>query len=499
MLAAAIGVPFFFIGSSWIAGRLEHGLRLEVEPSFTGGKLSAEFSDPLGDDGGPGGYEYPLGQNWERGELDLVRYAVRRPVLRPLWGPSGAYWQLEASFAKAASTGLAGGGFRAPVLHIYIDIDGKASGSTESAFGEGELLRFDPDHPWDYVVSADGWSPSGEIRSSDGAYHAAVQTTWDLARRRLSLRIDLEKAPPLLSSVIGGGPTWHYVLVGAYDPAREGHFAALREEANLHDGGGAKDELSPRVFDLIAPRGKSQGAELSSEDASSGNYALVSPVRAGGAAAAAPADPGLRERLSALAAKDAAASEAERSLALAALPLPSVDDASMIGKLFALGLEARCLEAIKVDLAAKPGDPVALAYRGAIVAMSADRAAGLGEKMRLVAEAYRDLDAAAAGPASSPRQRLDVLVCRGNVSSAVPNDVFARAAQGAADFDAAAGIAAGLKDPAFATGCLADAALAYEKAGLREEAETRWATLASEKGLPSALRLRLLDRGYPTE
>jgi len=118
MLTAAIGVPLFFVGSSWVAGRLESALRLEVEPSFTGGKLAAEFSDPLGDDGGPGGYEYPLGQNWKRGELDIVRYAVRRPVLRPLWGPSGAYWELEASFAKALPAGLVGGG--APRTSVFI-------------------------------------------------------------------------------------------------------------------------------------------------------------------------------------------------------------------------------------------------------------------------------------------------------------------------------------------------------------------------------------------
>lgn len=217
--------------------------------------------------------------------------------------------------------------------------------------------------------------------------------------------------------------------------------------------------------------------------------------------AAVPTDPGLRERLSALAAKEAAASEAERSRALAALPPPSGADVSMIGKLFAFGLEARCLEAIKADLAARPGDPAALAYRGAIVAKSANRAGALGEKMRLVAAAYRDLDAAVEGSsATAPAQdRIAGLVCRGSVSSAVPNDVFGRAAQGAADFDKASGIAAAEKDPAFATRCLADAALAFEKAGLHEEAETRWATLAVEKGLSGAMRLLLLDRGYPTD
>ena len=526
-LCAAIGVPFFFVYSTWIAAHLEKALRLEVEPSFTGGRLLAEFPNPIGGDTGQGSYTYPLGQGWEKGELNLVRYAVRAPVPRPVWGFSGAYWQLEASFAKAVPTGLSGGGFRAPVLHVYIQIPdaagarggaaregavggavgravggavAKPSGSTESAFGEGELLRFDPAHPWDYAVSADGWSPSGEIRSADGSYRAQVATMWDFAHRRLILRIGLEKTPPLLASVIAGGPSWHYVLVGAYDPAREGHFAAVRDEANLHDGGGAKDELSPRVFDLIAPRGTSKASELSSEDQASGSYALVSPVEAGGPAARA-SDPALRGRLEEAAAKEAAASGAERASRLAALPPRSPADSGLIGELFQLGLETRCLEAIKADLAARPGDSVALAYRGAIVARSAEKAAGLGEKMRLVAEAYRDLDAAVEGSAASARaeDRIAILVCRGSVSSAVPNDVFGRAAQGAADLDAAADLAAGAGDPTFSRSCLADAALAYEKAGLPEDAESRWATLAATKGLPSAIRLQLIDRGYETE
>jgi len=94
---------------------------------------------------------------------------------------------------------------------------------------------------------------------------------------------------------------------------------------------------------------------------------------------------------------------------------------------------------------------------------------------------------------------MAVLFCRGSVSSAVPNDVFGRAAQGAADFDAAAGMAAEAKDPAFARDCLARAAVACEKAGLMEDAASRWATLAATGGLSGAVRLELIDRGYVTE
>jgi hypothetical protein len=477
-------------------------LRLEVEPSFTGGRVMAEFPDPMGDDEGPGGYAYPLGQGRERGELDLVDYIVRRPVSRPIWGASGAFWQLDAYFAKATANGLPGGGFRAPVLHVYVQVQAAksgAAGSTETAFGEGELLRFDPAHPWDYAISADGWSAQAEIRSADGAYRAPVLAIWDIGKRRLCLRVDLEKAPPLLASVLKGGSTWHYVLVGAYDAAREGHFAALRKEANLHDGGGAKDELAPRVFDLLAPPGTGQASELASEDAPSGVFALVEPVEAGGLAPKA-SDTGLRGRLEAEAAREAQAAETDRERRLAALPAPSPNDASRIGELFDLGLEDRCLAAIGAYLAVKPSDPAALAYRGAITAMRADRAAGVVEKVRLVTEAYRDLDAAAESAAPTVAEdRLAVFLCRGSVSSAVPNDVFGRAAQGASDFDAAARIEAGLGDAVSADRRLADAAIAYEKAGLRVEAGARWATLAGRKGLPAALGLLLLERGFPIE
>ena len=503
---AAIGVPLFFTYSTTIALFMGKAMDLQVEPSISGGRMMAEFADPIGDDTGAGSLEYPIGREWARGELDIVRYAVRESVKRPVWGGNGAYWQLEATFAKAAPCGLAGGGFRAPVLHVYIGIDGAGPGSTESAYGEGELLRFDPDRPWHYAVSADGWSPSAGIRSADGKYEAPVEQSWSVDRRRLTLRIGLEGAPASLASVLGGRASWHYVLVGAYDGAREGHYAGLREFAGIHEGGGAQDELCPRVFDLVAPRGKSQARELSSQDSAKGVLALIFPVEVGGAAAkgtargtASGVAGGAREALEAAAKKDEADARLARARDLAALPPPSKADADRIGELFGLGLEERALAAANEALARKPGNAVALAYRGAIVARSAERASGLGTKMRLVAQAYADLDSAAeaakAGGPSAAGERIAVLLCRGSVSAAVPNDVFGRAAQGAADFEEAGALAAASGDAALSRRCLADACLAFEVAGLPDEAGTRWATLAAMDDLSPAIRLELLDRG----
>ena len=497
LAAAALGVPLFFAFSTAAAGSLGAALRLQVEPSIAGGRAWSRFADPIGDDSGAGELQYPLGQAWERGELDLVGFAVREPVKRPVWSSRGAYWQLEASFAKAALSGLAGGGFRAPVLHVYIGVEGAASGSTESAFGEGELLRFDPGRPWNYAISADGWS-CASIVSADGAYRAPVEAAWDLGQRRLTLRVDLARAPPPLASVLGGRPNWHYVLVGACDLAREGHFAALRHLPSLHEGGGATDELCPRVFDLLAPRGSRQESELASESAAAGRLALVYPVMVGqGSTAREETEEGrTRESLKFELARDQAKAEAGRALALAALGPASLADEGRIGELYALGLDARALVAAEGVLGANPSDALALAYRGAIVARSARNTTSLAKKMTLVEKAYSGLDRAVAEAKPLSKESMAAFLCRGSVSLAVPDEVFGRAAQGAADFEAAAALAAAGGDGGGFLGCLAQAALAYEKAGLEVEAAARWATLAARGGLPASILLELLDRGY---
>ena len=117
------------------------------------------------------------------------------------------------------------------------------------------------------------------------------------------------------------------------------------------------------------------------------------------------------------------------------------------------------------------------------------------EKVELVGQAYRDLDAAVEGSASETAQRrVSILMCRASVSSAVPDEVFGKAAQGAADFEEAASLTRG--DKALEECCLEGAALAFEKAGLHGEARARWALPRPSPALPARVRLELLDRGF---
>ena len=181
-------------------------------------------------------------------------------------------------------------------------------------------MRFDPAHPWDYVVCADGMVAGGEIRSADGAYRAPVETNpRDAGKRGLTLRVSLTRAPPLLVSVLRGGPSWHYVLVGACDPGREGRFAAVRESANAHDGGGGRDASRRGSSTPGTPR-LEPGSQLGSENAGAGMPALVEPVLVGASApSTAKASVDAREGLAAEAEREAANEGDARSRSLAAL------------------------------------------------------------------------------------------------------------------------------------------------------------------------------------
>lgn len=504
-LIGAVSLPMYFVYSDFISAKLADLLRLEPEPSLAGGRPLASFPDPLGDAQGSGSLEPPLGLGAAPGELDLVGYSVREPISRPVWSGSHPFWQLELRFAQAVPLGFADAGFRAPATHVYIDIDGAESGSVDSAFGEGELVAFDPGHPWDYVVSANGHAPEAEIRSADGAYRAGVEQLWDSESSTLILRVRLDRAPPLLASILSGRSTAHYVLVGAYDSARDGGFAPVREYAGLHSGGGALGELVPWVYDLLPPRGTSQKLSLDSFDVAGGTLARLSPVIVGQAGQAVQGSAGesyeaARSRL--LAEIEAAEEERRREKAERTAKLERQtlgQDIAALAELFDLGLEDRTMAAAEAALKESPDDALALAYRGAIVALRADRATGLAQKMKLVEKAYEDLDravAAVAGGTSglAASDAVGVVLCRASVSSAVPDSVFGRALEGARDFDLAFELASG--DAALEERCLAGAARAFELAGRPQDAQTRWATLSERGAMLPETELALLEMGF---
>jgi hypothetical protein len=273
LLAALLPFPYMFQGP--LLDRMGKIVRIEVDPRFAGGEVQSRFLDPLDDDHGEGGLLYPdLPAFQGRRVLDIVSYSVRRPVLNTAAGDAPDFWQLDVTFAEIADPRKAPLGFSLPVIHIYIDLDGKEGGSTQTAQADAERVAFDPEHPWDYMIHVDGFAGDrkGRIVSFDGAYRRPLEVFFVAKTKTVHLRVGLDD--PGIKRILDGRPTYHYVIVGACDPHAAGGFMDGAAGAN------GRPALAPRVFDWVAPAGSDQGRILSAYDPASGSPAILVPLEA---------------------------------------------------------------------------------------------------------------------------------------------------------------------------------------------------------------------------
>jgi hypothetical protein len=509
-----LAVPMSFVFGSVLQSGLAGLLRIKVSPVFAGGEELARFRDPVGDDTGAGSLSYPLHPGFDGAHgLDLVRYTVFRPQVGAAWSDPWDFWQLSLTMADLRPDDGAAG-FAGPVVDIYIGL-GEPGGSTETVSSRAELVSFDPSHPWNLMLRIDGGHRKARLRSADGGIDEDILLVVNREKKSLTVRLPLDR--PLVAKVLDGRPTWHYVLVGAYDPLASGGFMALRETAGLQAGGGSNSRLTPKVFDCLAPKGTTQAAILGSFDEEAGLPAMVRPVevlafdpagpgRAGPFATAKQADSAGRDRLVAELSRQV---EAEKRAAAvpfadqAAEPRnPADPELDRAVDLFNRGKAAEADQALAAILTQRPDDPVALAYRGSATAQLGGESSSTAEAVRLVNLAYQYLDRAAA--LAGDDQVPEVFINRGSVSLAVPESVFRKSRQAAVDFErvagwyekrlagsdgvAAAGLARQLAECRFKVG------QALEQAGAADEAELAFQRTAALPGLPAWIRLELAKR-----
>ncbi|HEY1405845.1 MAG TPA: glucodextranase DOMON-like domain-containing protein, partial [Spirochaetota bacterium] len=169
-ISMILAIPLSFIFSRFIESGIDSVLHMKVDPRFSGGAEIARFMDPVGDDDGASDYTYPLNGMFDgRGYLDLVRYVVNEPITNAPWSADADFWQVAFTFDKTANADDSIYSFSHPVIHLYIDIDGKAGGSTETLDPRGEKVQFDPEHPWDIMIQIDGHHKYGKLVSFDGS------------------------------------------------------------------------------------------------------------------------------------------------------------------------------------------------------------------------------------------------------------------------------------------------------------------------------------------
>jgi hypothetical protein len=497
-ISMLITIPVSFIFGETIARAFDSVLHFKIDPRLSGGNVLVRFDDPAGDDIGEGGYAYPLNAHYDgKGYLDLLRYTVHEPIADAPWSEDRDYWQVALTFASLSDADGSVNGFSHQSVNIYIDLDGKAGGSVETNEPLAEKVRFDPEHPWDVMVHIDGYHKTGKLVAADGTLIDKVRIYYFSERNTIIAQIPLRNKD--ITKVLDGRTTWHYVLIGGYDTLARGNFLPVKKEATLRTGGGARSEISPNVYDYLAPKGKDQKAVLSGYREKEQSFALIYPVEVNrkGAVVTQVNNDRLIASLHATLAAEAEQSAKRITGELAArkktaLPL------ELVVMNFRAGNFDESARRADTILTSDPGNPIALAYRGSVTAMKAGKTKSVAKAVMLVNTAFEDLDRAVT-TAKSDEEKIHAYIARGSVSLEVPEVVFQKSKQGSADFTKAAEISERHPEMRVQTAeLLVKSGICLEHAGKKNEAEIEFIK-AKQFPLNTFSKLELIKRGIDIE
>jgi C-terminal binding-module, SLH-like, of glucodextranase len=502
----ALPLPFMFMGP--LMDGLTKTLKIEVDPRYSGGEVLAKFLDPMDDDRGEGSLVYPdLPAFQGKRVLDIVKYTVRRPVLNVPGGDSPDFWQLDVTFAETANPLNAPLGFSLPVVHIYIDVDGTEGGSTRTAQSDAELVSFDPAHPWDYLVHIDGFSGDrkGRIVSHDGTYQRPVEVFFVAETKTIHARIELDD--PGIKRILDRRPTYHYVLVGAYDPLAVGGFMPVAENAGPRNGGGARSTLTPRIYDWAQSEGVDQGRTLSSYDQRTGAYAVLVPLEAkespkkmdsSGEESARRAAELLATYKEKLAREHAAAPRSDVAAEVERLVKRGAGGMELVEAYYRARMFEEAAAASRRILESEPGRAGAATYLAMAVAGQSGEQKSPLRSLEFVNRAFA-LFENALPLCKTPDELLTFYLQRGRYFAAVPESLFRRSAAAADDLLKAAAIIKQREDSPgrsiLLAGCYLDAARALAQAGNADEAEIYFHRAAEFKDLTTGQIVTLLEHG----
>lgn len=502
-LALLALVPASFVYSSIYGSLVQRLIPIRVAPDLSGGEIELSFLDFIGDDRGAGELTAPLSPVFsEGGGMDILRYTVHRPLVK---SRAESYWQLDVTLAALPNQAGYASGFSQCAIRIYIDVEGQGPGSTEGADARGELVSFDPSHPWDLAVSLDGAHPKARLRSSDGSLDQSIDYIVSEKKKTIYIRIPLSW--PITACLRDGRSSWHYLMVGAWDPYAPGNLMSVKAEAGIGNAGGSRSRYEPKLFDLLCPEGSPQSTILSSWDEGTGSYAVILPVEISKAAIEKKALAGSR-----LKELKAASDRESKEQALGAKAHNEGQLARGNGEeraiaLFNLGKRAEAEAAFDMLLRSSPDRCAYIAYKGALVAMKGGERKNPADSVKVVLDAYAYLDravelgeAALKGddlPGQALSDCITARMSRAEVSMGVPESVFKKAALGASDFSRCAELfaLAGMEKEKIAD-LRVKAALCYLKAECQAEAEREFLMAAAQASLSAFAAYELAKAGY---
>lgn len=220
------------------------------------------FTDPVGDDNGPGEYVYPTDQVYTPGSFDLVELKVQ---------DKGSKLDLDVTVnAKLDDPWRMDVGFAVQMVFIFIDTDGKAgSGFTEGV--PGTNISFAPTDAWDRCIIL---SPQNSARvkqevrtkAGDMADSIVVPSRTKGSGRTISASVK--------KSELGDGDpaTWGYQVVMQSNEGFPDKADLLTRKVNEYEGqhrfgGGTDFDCDPHVMDVLAGDAVGDPSEIEAQHA----------------------------------------------------------------------------------------------------------------------------------------------------------------------------------------------------------------------------------------
>jgi len=219
-----------------------------------GGSTVLDVSDPVGDDDGPGTYQYPTASDFVAGSFDLTRYQVLS---------DGTFAYLRVTLRRLVPTfGVIDG---AQLLDVYVHVPGASATSTAAAFASRNYT----------IASSGAWSQRLEVQGFAApvwvsAAGGTVGTPLVLANggdRTITIAL-----PEAQFGTPGSGWGFSVVLTGqdGFQPDQARTFAPTPQPFQFGvcaSGNNApictfNPSAVPKAMDVITPAGVSQATEL---------------------------------------------------------------------------------------------------------------------------------------------------------------------------------------------------------------------------------------------
>lgn len=227
-----------------------------------------EFSDPRGDDNGPGGYTYPTGAEYKKGSFDLTGVKI---------SDKGSNVEVELTIAvpfedpwDSAKWPAPGNGFSLQMFQIYVDADGKA-GSGEKETLPGMNAEFDEDSRWEKVIVVSPQNNKvvlGEVKQKAKGLMSKVVLPKKVSVKGKTVTALIPKKELGIKSVEKAG--WQ-VLVGSNEGYPKGNDILSRKvnefEGEHRFGGGDDGDIDPHFVDCLAGAAKGGDDEKSAQSA----------------------------------------------------------------------------------------------------------------------------------------------------------------------------------------------------------------------------------------